>query len=91
MKDTLKCIASNLYERQYQTSTGRWNKFYYGIFVDWKGKRRKFPLGSDLKTAKQELQVLKVDNIRKKDFDQEKIDLEKAKNQDITLEVWLKR
>jgi len=59
--------------------------------VDWKGKRRKFPLGSDLKTAKQELQVLKVDNIRKKDFDQEKIDLEKAKNQDITLEVWRPR
>ena len=35
----------HLYGRQYQTGGGDWRTIYYAIFTDWKGKRRKFPLG----------------------------------------------
>ena len=36
----------HLYRRQYQTAGGDWRTIYYAIFTDWKGKRRKFSLGS---------------------------------------------
>jgi len=64
-------IAPHLYKREYKTSAGEWRTLYYGKFKDWKGKRRGFALGSDLKTAKEQLKVLEVDNIKKKDFDQD--------------------
>jgi len=84
MKDKFKCIARHLYKRQYQTDNGDWSTLYYGIFVDWKRKRRKFPLGSDLKTAKGELKVLEARNIRKEDFDKDK-EIERV---GITLSKW---
>ncbi len=84
-------IAPHLYRRQYQASTGEWRTLYYGKFKDWKGKRRAFPLGSDLKTAKEQLKVFEGDNVKKKDFDLEKIELEKAKTQGMTLEAWRPR
>src|SRR5713226_9640874 len=77
-------IAPHLYKRQYKNSNGEWSMLYYGIFVDWKGKRRTFPLGSDLKTAREELKVLEARNIRKEDFDQEKI-------RGLTLFTWSER
>ena len=90
-KASLKRIARHLYKRQYPTSTGEWSTLYYGIFKDWKKKRRTFPLGFDLKTAKEQLSVLEADNVKKKDFDQEKIEQEKAKTQGMTLGEWLDR
>jgi len=72
MEQKFDRIAQHLYKRQYQTSNGDWSTLYYGIFVDWKGKRRRFPLGSDLKTAKGELKVLEARNIRREDFDKDK-------------------
>src|SRR4051794_41112094 len=69
MKEKFDRIEKNLYRRQYQTANGNWSTLFYGIFVDWKGKRRSFPLGSALRTAKQELTVLKARNIRREDFD----------------------
>ena len=89
--DSLKRIVRHLYKRQYQTSAGEWSTLYYGIFKDWKGKRRKFPLGFDLKTAKDQLRILEADNVKKKDFDLEKIEQEKAKTHGMTLEVWCPR
>ena len=67
-----KRIEKNLYKRQYQTANGEWTTLYYAAFVDWTGKRRTFPLGADLKTARQELAVLKARNIRREDFDADK-------------------
>jgi len=90
-KDSLKRIARHLYKRQYPTSTGEWSTINYGIFKDLKRKRRKFPLGFDLKTAKEQLKVLEADNVKKKDFDLEKIEQEKAKTQGMTLAEWLDR
>lgn len=91
LENRFVCIAPRLYKRQYQTVSGDWSTLYYGIFVDWKGKRRTFPLGSYLKTAKEQLKVLEGDNVKKKDFDLNKIEMEKAKNQGMILEVWLER
>jgi len=69
-----KRVERHLYRRKYKTSTGRWHTMYYAAFKDWKGKRRKFSLGSALKTAREELKVLESRNIRKEDFDREKIE-----------------
>jgi len=85
-------IAPHLYKRQYQTSNGDWSTRFYCFFKDkLKGKRRAFPLGSDLKTAKEQLKVLEGDNVKEKDFDQEKEERENAKIQGMTLGVWLDR
>jgi len=39
MKQSFKRIAPHLYKRQYQAANGEWTTLYYGILVDWKGKR----------------------------------------------------
>ncbi len=62
-KASFKREARHLFKRQYPTSSGEWSTLYYGKFTDWKGVSRKFPLGSDLKTAKDQLQVLEADNV----------------------------
>ena len=72
MKQTFECIEKHLYRRQYQTAGGDWSPLYYVIFTDWKKKRRTFPVGSDLKTAREELRVYQARNIRKEDFDNDK-------------------
>lgn len=72
MAQTFERLEKHLYKRQYQTVVGEWSTIYYARFTDWKGKRRIFPLGSDLKTAKEELKVLEVRNIRKGNLDKDK-------------------
>jgi integrase len=72
MKTTFHCIDKGLYKRQYQNANGDWSTLFYGIFVDWTGKRRTFPLGTDMRTAKEELTVLRARNIRREDFDADK-------------------
>jgi len=72
MAQTFERLEKHLYKRQYQTLVGEWSTIYYARFTDWKGKRRIFPLGSDLKTAKEELKVLEARNIRREDFDKDK-------------------
>lgn len=62
-----------LYRRQYRTANGDWSTIYYGRFVDWKGKRRMFSLGNNLDTAKDELELLRARNVRKEDFDADKM------------------
>src|SRR5688572_8142433 len=69
MNQKFECIEKHLYRRQYQTAGGNWSTLYYVIFTDWKKKRRTFPVGSDLKTAREELRVYQARNIRKEDFD----------------------
>jgi hypothetical protein len=91
MEDTFKRIARHLYRRQYITENGDWSTLYYGIFVDWKGKRRCFPLGSDLRTAKEQLKVLEADNVKRKDFDLEKKEQQKAETVGMTVAEWLGR
>jgi hypothetical protein len=69
MNQKFERIEKHLYRRQYQTSVGDWSTLYYAGFKDWKGRQRAFPLGSELKTARQELTIDEARNIRREDFD----------------------
>jgi hypothetical protein len=73
MKQTLEKVDQHFYSCKYQLSGGKWSTRYYGIFTDWKGKRRKFALGSDLKIARRKLDRIKGENAVEKDFDAKKI------------------
>ena len=35
----------HFYRRQYQITGGDWRTIYYAFFMDWKGKRRRYPFG----------------------------------------------
>ena len=91
MNQSFKRIAPHLYKRQYQAANGEWTTLYYGILVDWKGKRRSFPLGSELRTAREQLKILEADNVKRKDFDKEKEDRRKAATAGMTIAEWLDR
>ena len=86
MNQKFECIEKHLYRRQYQTAGGAWSTNCYVIFTDWKKKRRTFPVGSELKTAREELRVRQARNIRREHFDAEKA--EKAKG--LTYSDWAK-
>jgi integrase len=72
MNQKFERIEKHLYRRQYQTAGGEWSTLYYARFTDWKGKQRAFPLGSELKTARDELTIYEARNIRREDFDADK-------------------
>jgi integrase len=73
MNQTFERIEKHLYCRQYQTVGGEWSTLYYVRFKDWKGKHRTFPVGSELKTARDELRVYEARNIRREDFNADKV------------------
>jgi len=87
MNETFEKVAEHLYRRQYQTANGQWKTIFYGIFTDWKGKRRKMVLGSDLKAAKDGLSIRLADNVKQVDFDGEK---QRARRQGMTIAIWSK-
>jgi integrase len=69
MNQKFERIEKHLYRRQYQTAGGEWSTLYYAKFRDWKGIDRAFPLGSQLKTAREELTIYEARNIRREDFE----------------------
>ena len=70
MEQKFECIEKHLYKRVYQTSKGERRILYYALFRDrLKGKPRKFRLRSDLKPAREDLQVLEARKIQREDFD----------------------
>lgn len=80
-----------LYKRQYRMAGGEWSTLYYARFVcRLKGKRRCFSLGSDLKTAKEELKVYEARNVRRENFDLDG-EGEKAKGREMSVGEWLDR
>jgi hypothetical protein len=64
-------VVPKLYERNY-TASGKQRSAYYAVFVDWKGKRRKFPLGKKLKRAIQKIYEIDKKNHNEVDFDDQK-------------------
>ncbi len=84
MEQKFERIARHLYKRQYQTASGDWSTLYYARFKDWKRVRRTLPLGSDLKTAKEELKVYEARNVRREDFDKDRV-------RGLTLFPWIER
>lgn len=67
------CIEKHLYERRYQTATGDWSRVYYVRLKDWKGVRRVFPAGNNLKTARAKRAEYEHRNALREDFDKEKV------------------
>ncbi len=86
MNESFERIEPLLYKRQYETSNGEWSTRFYAIFVDWKRKRRNFPLGSDLKTARKKLKKLLGQNEMEEDFDKNK-----SQTEEMTLSKWASR
>jgi len=84
MEQKYKRVDRHLYRRQFKNSRGEWHTYFYAAFVDWKGKKRTFPLGSDLKTARGELSVLEVRNKEREDFD-------KKETEGMTFTKWVGR
>jgi hypothetical protein len=84
-KEIFERVADYLYRRQYQSAAGKWKTIFYGIFTDWQGIRRKFPLGGDLKAAKDGLALRLADNVKSVDFDAEK---QQARQKGMTIARW---
>jgi hypothetical protein len=63
----------HLYRRQYQTAGGDWSTLYYARFRDWQGKSRIFPLGSEIKAAKEALAIYEARKVKREDFDVDKV------------------
>jgi integrase len=68
-----RCIDKHLYERRYQTATGEWTRTYYVRLKDWKGVRRVWPAGNNLKTARAKRAEYEHRNALKEDFDKDKV------------------
>jgi len=68
-----KRIEKHLYERRYQTATGEWSRSYYVRLKDWKGVRRVWPAGSNLKSARVKRAEYEHRNGMREDFDKDKI------------------
>jgi len=64
----------HLYRRKYDTAAGRTSIFYYAIFTDWKGIRRRFPLGEHLDRARNKLGELHKKNDAEFDLDKARAD-----------------
>jgi hypothetical protein len=62
-----------LYRRRYQNAAGGWaTPLYYALFTDWKGIRRRMPLGEILDRARNKLGDLLRKNDAEFDFDKAK-------------------
>jgi len=70
-----------LYVRRYRNKNNRVVTIYYALFTDWKGIRRRLPLGDDLKKAKKKLCDVERKNDAEFDFDE-------AKARNVTLNSW---
>ena len=68
-----RCIEKHLYERRYQTATGEWSRAFYVRLKDWKGVRRVWPAGNNLKTARAKRAEYEHRNALKEDFDTDKV------------------
>jgi integrase len=91
MNQSFEKIERHLYRRQYRQSNGDWSTLYYAIFTDWKGVRRRFPVGQDLQGARDQLGVYRKRNDAEVDFDAEKKKIEEQKRRAITFSQWANR
>ena len=82
-------IEKHLYRRQYQTSDGNWSTVFYAVFKCWDGKRRWFPIGDNLKAAREGLTLRLAENMKRHDFNGEKQAQQKAKIKPMTVGEWL--
>jgi len=87
MEQSFERIGEHFYKRSYSTAKGEQRLKFYALFTDWKGIRRRFPLGSDEKSAKQGLRILEADNVKRVDFDKER-EQRRAEEKRLTFSQW---
>lgn len=46
-------VVPKLYRHEYSTATGKQRIRFYGVFTDWLGIRRRFPLGEEREAGDQ--------------------------------------
>ena len=78
-------VEKLLYRRQYRMSDGNWSTVFYAVFKCWDGKRRWFPVGDNLKAAREGLTLRLADNMKRHDFDAQKQAQQKAKIKPMTV------
>jgi integrase len=83
-KTTWERVEPYLWARKHETQTGEWTRRFYVRFRDWKGMRRSFPAGTDLRTARRKKTLLLGENERRVDFD-------KGKMERLTFNQWADR
>jgi integrase len=88
MAETFERVAEHLYRRRYQTAAGEWHEVYYARFTDWRGIRRKFPLGGDVKDAQDKLGELRTLNKGRYDWDAEKRKVEDQRRRAVIFSQW---
>jgi integrase len=88
VEETFERVEKHLYKRQYQTAGGQWRTAFYAIFTDWKGVRRKFPVGDNLDEARDELGRLRKLNSGRFDWDAEKKKIEEQRRRAVTFSQW---
>jgi integrase len=82
----MRALPHHLTVQHYTTRRGVRRTLYYVRFTDWKGIRRKVPVGADLTVAKQRRDQLLGQNVLRHDFDQDA-----APPPGLTLAAWLER
>lgn len=65
-------VEPHLYRLKHQTPPGEWTTRYYVRLKDWKGIKRSFPAGTDLRGARSKKKILLGENERRVDFDKDK-------------------
>src|SRR5262245_5314701 len=88
MEETFERVEKHLYKRQYQTAGGPWSTVYCARFTDWKGIRRKFPLGDWLEDARDKLGELRTLNKGRYDWDAEKRKIEEERRRTVSFSQW---
>lgn len=73
MAEQWERVEQYLWARKHATRTGEWTRRFYVRFKDWKGIRRQFPAGTELRAARVKKKLLLGENERRVDFDKDKI------------------
>lgn len=82
-------LNHHIWSKQY-TTAGEQRTRYYVRFRDWRGKKRQYPAGDNLKTARRTRDIMLGKNLDRVDLDQLER-LQKQHEQGQTLKDWLAR
>lgn len=80
-KNKMERVEKNLYRVQHVTKLGEVSTRFYAIFRDWQKINRSFPLGDNLKRARNRLGELRRQNDGRHDFDREEKERAEAAKQ----------
>ncbi len=83
-------LNHHIWSKTYLTDAGEQRTRYYVRFKDWQGKKRQYPAGDTLKTARRTRDIMLGKNLDRVDLDQFER-LQKHHDHGQTLKAWLDR